>query len=96
MATCNPPHSKSWERQLLTVYCASTFIFVRSVFRLAEFVGGEGDVLLQHEYYIYIFDATLMLLAMLLFNVFYPTAAHDGDVQPRNIFLWELSQHCRK
>ncbi|KAE8366778.1 RTA1 like protein [Aspergillus caelatus] len=72
IATHKPSYATPWQSHLLVLYIASVMVFVRSSFRLAEYVGGQGDVLLQHEYYIWIFDTTLMSLTMLLFNVFYP------------------------
>lgn len=34
---------------------------------------GKDGVLLQHEYFLYIFDATLMFGVMVLFNVWHPS-----------------------
>ncbi|KAH6670748.1 RTA1 like protein-domain-containing protein [Halenospora varia] len=61
-----------WQQYLIILYVASTFIMIRSVFRIAEYVMGSDGVLLSHEYYLYIFDATLMWLTMVLFNVRHP------------------------
>jgi len=58
-----------WQQYLLILYTASALILIRSTFRIAEYVMGGGGILLQHEYYLYIFDATLMFLMMVLFNV---------------------------
>lgn len=43
------------------LYVASGLIFVRSLFRLIEYIEGNGGVLLSSEVYLYIFDALLML-----------------------------------
>jgi hypothetical protein len=80
-----------WQRHLIVLYTACLLILVRSVFRIAEYVMGQDSVLLSHEIYIYIFDATLMFLAMIVFNVYHPSAiitketlggsTTDGDVE---------------
>ncbi|KAF8851675.1 RTA1-domain-containing protein [Acephala macrosclerotiorum] len=63
-----------WQRYLLILYVASTFIMIRSIFRIAEYVQGNNGALLKTEVYLYIFDATLMFLTMVIFNVFHPSA----------------------
>lgn len=62
-----------WERYLYILYLASLLIMVRSVFRIAEYVMGQDGILLKHEIYLYIFDATLMFLMMVLFNIWHPS-----------------------
>ncbi|CZR56903.1 related to RTM1 protein [Phialocephala subalpina] len=63
-----------WQRYLLILYVASTFIMIRSIFRIAEYVQGQDGALLKTEVYLYIFDATLMFLTMVIFNIFHPSA----------------------
>ena len=53
-----------WQRYLLILYLASTFIMIRSFFRIAEYVQGQDGSLLKTETYLYVFDATLMLQFM--------------------------------
>jgi hypothetical protein len=62
-----------WQRYLLILYLASAFIMVRSVFRIAAYIQGSDGFLLKKELYLYIFDATLMFLTMVLFNVWHPS-----------------------
>ena len=62
-----------WQKYLFVLYIASAFIMVRSVFRIAEYLQGNDGSLLQTETYLYLFDATLMFLTMVLFNVFHPS-----------------------
>lgn len=45
---------------------------IRSVFRLAEYLQGNNGYLLHHEIYLYIFDALLMFITMVTFNVVHP------------------------
>ena len=69
-----------WQRYLLVLYVASTFIMIRSVFRIAEYVQGQDGSLLKTEKYLYLFDATLMFLTMVLFNVFHPSKIISKEV----------------
>lgn len=46
---------------------------VRSLFRIIEYLQGFSGYLLSHEVYLYIFDAVLMLVVMVLFNVLHPS-----------------------
>jgi hypothetical protein len=61
-----------WQQYLFILYAASFLIMVRSVFRIAEYVTGQDGALLTHEIYLYVFDAGLMFLAMMLFNIRHP------------------------
>ncbi|KAL2066572.1 hypothetical protein VTL71DRAFT_2643 [Oculimacula yallundae] len=65
--------SLPWESYLLVLYVASGLIFVRSIFRIVEYVAGSDGVLLKHEYFLYVFDATLMFVVMILFLVWHPS-----------------------
>ncbi|KUJ09185.1 RTA1-domain-containing protein [Mollisia scopiformis] len=62
-----------WQSYLFVLYGASLMIMIRSVFRIAEYVMGQDGFLLAHEYFLHIFDATLMFLTMVLFNVYHPS-----------------------
>lgn len=62
-----------WQKYLSILYIASFFIMVRSIFRVAEYAQGNNGTLLETETYLYIFDATLMFLTMLLFNISHPS-----------------------
>lgn len=62
-----------WARYLWILYLASFLIMVRCIFRIAEYAGGQEGVLLSSEIYLYIFDATLMVLVMVIFNVQHPS-----------------------
>jgi hypothetical protein len=58
---------------MMVLYAGSLLIMVRSIFRAIEYLQGNNGSLLQHEAYLYIFDATLMFLVMILFNWFHPS-----------------------
>ncbi|KAH7130053.1 RTA1 like protein-domain-containing protein [Dendryphion nanum] len=61
-----------WKRHLYTLYVASGLIMFRSVFRVVEYVQGNNGYLLRHEYFLYVFDALLMFVVMVLFNFVHP------------------------
>jgi hypothetical protein len=62
-----------WQSYLFILYGASLMIMIRSVFRIIEYVVGQDGYLLDHEIFLYIFDAVLMFLTMVLFNVYHPS-----------------------
>jgi hypothetical protein len=62
-----------WRRHMVVLYITSGLVFVRSVFRVAEYIQGEEGYLLSTEVYLYTFDAALMLVVMGLFNVVHPS-----------------------
>ncbi|CCF35150.1 hypothetical protein CH063_07000 [Colletotrichum higginsianum] len=61
-----------WRGVLTVLYIASGLIFVRSLFRLVEYVQGHDGVLLNTEVYLYIFDALLMLGVVAVTAIFHP------------------------
>ncbi|KAK1658014.1 RTA-like protein [Colletotrichum godetiae] len=61
-----------WRGVMSVLYIASGMIFVRSLFRLAEYVEGNDGVLLGTEVFLYIFDALLMLGVVAITAVFHP------------------------
>jgi hypothetical protein len=67
-----------WQQYIFVLYIASFFILVRSVFRIAEYVGGSNGKLLSTEIYLYIFDAALMFMTMVLFNLRHPSQIIAG------------------
>lgn len=60
-----------WERHLYVLYVTSFLILIRSIFRVIEFLQGNGGYLISHEIYLYIFDAALMAAVMAIFAVWY-------------------------
>ncbi|KAL1638019.1 hypothetical protein SLS58_009040 [Diplodia intermedia] len=62
-----------WRRYLVILYVASALIMVRSVFRVVEYIQGSDGYLMSKEMFIYIFDASLMFLTMVIFNIWHPS-----------------------
>jgi hypothetical protein len=74
--------SVPWQSYLYVLYGASFMIMIRSVFRIVEYVMGQDGYLLDHEIFLYIFDAVLMFLTMVLFNVYHPSRIiHKGSLE---------------
>jgi RTA1 like protein len=73
--------SVPWQRFLLVLYAVSALILIRSVFRAIEYILGYDSPLQNAEYWLYIFDAALMLTCTLLLNIFHPSKIISA--QPR-------------
>lgn len=61
-----------WRKHLRTLYAASALVLLRSVFRVVEYIMGNGGFLLRNEVFLYVFDAVLMLGVMVLVNLVHP------------------------
>ncbi|KAL2682593.1 hypothetical protein Neosp_007045 [[Neocosmospora] mangrovei] len=72
-----------WQKLLVILYVSSALIMVRSIFRVIEYIMGEDGELMAKEAYIYIFDATLMLIVSVIFNVFHPSAIINKESMQR-------------
>ncbi|KAF9694699.1 hypothetical protein EKO04_007514 [Ascochyta lentis] len=72
-----------WQRYLFMLYAVSGLITVRNVFRVAEYAMGEDGYLLAHEWPIYIFDALLMAVSLVICTTWYVgnivSKASQGD-----------------
>ncbi|KAJ6005439.1 hypothetical protein N7451_003383 [Penicillium sp. IBT 35674x] len=62
-----------WTRYMRVLYVASALILVRSIYRVAEYIQGNTGYLQSKEAFVYIFDASLMMICCLLFNFFHPS-----------------------
>jgi hypothetical protein len=76
-----------WRMHLFALYAISCLIFIRSIFRIVEYVQGSDGYLLHHEIYSYVFDAFLMFAAMLIFN-----AVHPGSLNRSHVPVLPLQQ----
>ncbi|KAN0073889.1 RTA1 like domain containing protein [Elaphomyces granulatus] len=79
-----------WKKFLWILYLASAFIMIRSVFRIVQYIVGYDGTLQQHEFYVYIFDASLMFLTTFLFNVYHPSLIIRGNVREKESSVTEL------
>lgn len=62
-----------WDKLLVVLYGTSGLIMIRSLFRVVEYIMGEDGVLMSKEAFIYLFDASLMLIVSVAFNIFHPS-----------------------
>jgi len=66
------PRAPRWRRRFAMLYVASMLVLVRNLVRVVEFVqGGDGEIL-QHETYLYVFDARPMFLLVVVVAVLHP------------------------
>jgi hypothetical protein len=87
MVSAGPGFSHSWEAMLWCLYGACILIFIRSVFRVVEFVQGNDGYIMKREYLLYIFDAVLMAVQAILLLVVYPGKIVQGTPRAGDIAL---------
>lgn len=64
---------------LYVQYAVVGLITVRIIYRLIEYSSGVKSTIPRHEAYQYVFDSTLMLIAIALFNIFHPGRLMPGQ-----------------
>lgn len=62
-----------WQTYLLTLYVTGILIWVRSLFRVIEFIQGNDGHLMKSEVWVFVFDGLLMLLVLVWMNWFHPS-----------------------
>ncbi|EXK79078.1 hypothetical protein FOQG_16283 [Fusarium oxysporum f. sp. raphani 54005] len=62
-----------WRHYLTTLYITSGFIWVRSLFRVIEYLDGNDGYLMRTEAFMFVFDATLIWIVMVWMNWYYPS-----------------------
>lgn len=62
-----------WRSYLTTLYVTSALIWVRSVFRVIEYIQGNDGYLMTTEAFVFVFDGLLMLGALTWMNWFHPS-----------------------
>lgn len=69
-----------WRYLLYALYGSLLFITVRIIYHLVEFSAGQttANPIPYHEWYMYVFDAVPMLLAIMVWNVAPPGAVLQG------------------
>jgi hypothetical protein len=61
-----------WENYFRAVMVVTGLIVVRSLVRMVEYIQGSDGFVISHEIFIYLFDAPLMWLCMVVFVVLHP------------------------
>ncbi|CAI7664140.1 unnamed protein product [Penicillium pancosmium] len=65
--------SSLWHRHMIALYVASILILIRSVIRVVEYIQGYDGYLMKTEAFIYVFDALLMFVTMLVLQYAHPS-----------------------
>lgn len=77
MARCPTPEAMDskvrWRWYLITLYVAGALIWVRSLFRVIEFIDGNHGTLMRSEVYVFVFDGLLMIIVLAWMNWFHPS-----------------------
>ncbi|CAN9404379.1 unnamed protein product [Alternaria sp. RS040] len=80
--------SLDWRKYLTMLYAVSGIITVRNLFRVIEYAMGEDGYLLANEWPIYVFDATLMVVVLIIGSYWYvgalgkqPVESEDGTFE---------------
>ncbi|KAL2670296.1 hypothetical protein Neosp_014763 [[Neocosmospora] mangrovei] len=61
-----------WQAYLVTLYVTGVLIWVRSLFRVIEFIQGNDGELMKSEVYVFVFDGLLMFIVLVWMNWFHP------------------------
>ncbi|RAL08261.1 RTA1 domain-containing protein [Aspergillus homomorphus CBS 101889] len=61
-----------WRRTLWTLHAVTGLITVRSIYRLIEFLAGTDSPLSKKEAFLYVFDASLLAIAVFAFAAVHP------------------------
>ncbi|KAB8259689.1 RTA1 like protein-domain-containing protein [Aspergillus pseudonomiae] len=80
-----------WRKHMNVLYASSMLIMIRSVFRLIEYLQGNNGYLLHHEVFLYVFDAVLILIATVIFNICHPSEiglllANEADYELKDTY----------
>ena len=85
----------NWRKHLKVLYVASGLIMVRNIVRVVEYAQGNSGYLLSHEFFLYVFDAVLMLVVMVILNVWHPSEivafAKGGNFSKNGFWLGSLN-----
>jgi RTA1 like protein. len=87
-----PRTARTWETVLVGLYAASALILVRSIFRLIEYAQGNDGYLISHEAFMYVFDSTLMFLAMVAMNICHLSIILVGSQKERDTEMNSASE----
>lgn len=68
--------SVQWKSHIWALYFVSCLVMVRSAFRVVEYAQGNAGYFVRREYFLYLFDAALMLVTMGTFLVQYVDLNH--------------------
>lgn len=67
--SCDVP----WRKYLIVLYCTSTAILGRNVYRVVEYIMGDDGYLMRVEWPIFVGDSAPMFMVMVAFGIWYPS-----------------------
>ncbi|PWY92368.1 RTA1 domain protein [Aspergillus heteromorphus CBS 117.55] len=70
-----------WRQHMNTLFAVSGFILIRSIYRVVEYTMGMDGYFLTHEWPLYVFDAVLMWLVMVIWAIKYPGQIEPGKTE---------------
>lgn len=88
----NGSRKTPWRTALVILIFGSILIMIRCIYRVVEYIQGKTGYIMSHEVFIYVFDASLMFIVMLIFNVMHPSmigARIKGGIVLR---LWKVKE----
>lgn len=74
--------SRDWQSLLFALYTASILILIRSIYRIIEFAQGNSGYVISHEVFLYVFDAAMMFLVMIVMNLYHPSVVLCSSETP--------------
>ena len=63
---------RPWQKHLVGLYIVSCLILVRSIVRVVEYIQGYSGYIMSHEVFLYVFDASVMFIAVISMNWIHP------------------------
>lgn len=63
-----------WRTHMKVLYSVSVLIFVRCIFRVVEYIQGFNGWLISHEWTLFVFDGSLMVLVLVLLYWKHPSS----------------------
>lgn len=66
-------HSTPWKKHMVSLYIVSILIFIRSIVRVVEYAQGNDGYIMVREAFLYVFDALVMWLAVVIMNWVHPS-----------------------
>lgn len=63
----------TFRKHVYVLYATSVLIVIRSIIRVVEYIQGQDGYILQHEYFLYVFDALPMFFVLVFFNFVHPS-----------------------
>ncbi|KAJ5938866.1 hypothetical protein N7466_002000 [Penicillium verhagenii] len=66
----------------ISAFFPPVLILIRSIYRIIEFAQGNSGYVISHEVFLYVFDASMMFLVMIVMNLFHPSVVLRSSEAP--------------